>query len=81
MGHPRSYVCFCLFITFGSHRKLDPGRRCPRQPHRAPAHGDIKGAAKKPARARAALPRDGGTCYDATLASDNPPALAIWTGS
>ena len=22
-----------MFITFGSHRKLDPGRRCPRQPH------------------------------------------------
>ena len=22
-----------LLITFGSHRKLDPGRRCPRQPH------------------------------------------------
>jgi len=22
-----------VFITFGSHRKLDPGRRCPRQPH------------------------------------------------
>ena len=22
-----------MLITFGSHRKLDPGRRCPRQPH------------------------------------------------
>ena len=24
---------FCLSLHFGSHRKLDPGRRCPRQPH------------------------------------------------
>jgi hypothetical protein len=29
---PPPYSLF-VFITFGSHRKLDPGRRCPRQPH------------------------------------------------
>ena len=26
-----------MFIRFGSHRKRDPGRRCPRQPHMADA--------------------------------------------
>ena len=29
-----SIVCLCLItFKFGSHVKLDPGRRCPRQPH------------------------------------------------
>jgi hypothetical protein len=32
-GSPPDLRMFCLLLHFGSHRKLDPGRRCPRQPH------------------------------------------------
>ncbi len=33
---------FCLLFRFGSHRKLDPGGRCPRQPHTVCTLGEHK---------------------------------------
>jgi hypothetical protein len=33
VGHPRTYVCFVCYYISVHIWKLDPGRRCPRQPH------------------------------------------------